>query len=263
MIHVELSSEGTLEVWPWPHWAIPDNKDTPCRGTIIMPWGGYFGHFNDVKGVNKLILTMSWGLPPYVLGGKLTQLVVLGGTTSVPQQGCILINCYGHYRPSNNDMIITPRTCARGKAIGFVCRRQRNRQISSSRRLCMMKAQRIGRYRRKTGFYALRIADIGLLALQIVHFLFYIPVVYRPHPLCWHVVMRLRMLEVSVGKGRQVTTTTLSAVVLHNCYTGYRAHGVYMYVLQRALLNFGIPIKYGIQKWLIGRSSTCIKYTCM
>ena len=42
----------------------------PCRGTIITSWGGgYFGHFNDVLGVNKPILTMSWGLPPPRLRG--------------------------------------------------------------------------------------------------------------------------------------------------------------------------------------------------
>ena len=44
-------------------------------------------------------------------------------------------------------------------------------------------------------------------------FLFDMSVVYRPHPLCWHVMMRQSMLEVSVGKGRQVTT--LSAA---ECY---------------------------------------------
>ena len=57
----------------------------------------------------------------------------------------------------------------------------------------------------KIGFYALRIAKNGLLALQIVHFLFSMPVVYRLHPFHWHVLMRLRMLELSVGKGHQIT----------------------------------------------------------
>ena len=52
--------------------------------------------------------------------------------------------------------------------------------------------------------YALRIAQKGLLALQIVYFLFSMPVVYRPHPLHRQVLMRLRMLKLSVGKGRQV-----------------------------------------------------------
>ena len=41
----------------------------------------------------------------------------------------------------------------------------------------------IGRYRRKTGLYALRIFQKGLRVQQIVHFLFCMPVVYRPHPL--------------------------------------------------------------------------------
>ena len=43
----------------------------------------------------------------------------------------------------------------------------------------------------------------GLLVLQIVYFLFNMPVVYRPHPL-YSMQMRLRMLKLSVGKGRQV-----------------------------------------------------------
>ena len=34
--------------------------------------------------------------------------------------------------------------------------------------------------------------------------LFSMPVVYRPHPLHGHVLMRLRMLKLSVGMGRQV-----------------------------------------------------------
>ena len=42
----------------------------------------------------------------------------------------------------------------------------------------------------KTGFHMLRIAEKGLLALQIVYFLFGMSAVYRPHPLCWHVLMR-------------------------------------------------------------------------
>ena len=35
----------------------------------------------------------------------------------------------------------------------------------------------------------------GLLVLQIVHFLFNKPVVYRPHPVCWHVVLQLRIIR--------------------------------------------------------------------
>ena len=57
----------------------------------------------------------------------------------------------------------------------------------------------------------LRIAENGLLVLQFVCFLFHMPVVYRSHPLCWQVVMRLRMLEVSVGKGRHVTMSLSAA----------------------------------------------------
>ena len=55
------------------------------------------------------------------------------------------------------------------------------------------------------------------------------PVVYQPHPLYWHVLMRLRMLELSVGKGHQVITTALQlqyyATVATECvgYVLYRA----------------------------------------
>ena len=66
----------------------------------------------------------------------------------------------------------------------------------------------------------LRIAQNGLLALQIVHFLLSMPVVYRPHPLYWYVLMRLRMLKLSVGKGRQVIQQLCSRVLQ---YSGYRA----------------------------------------
>ena len=47
-------------------------------------------------------------------------------------------------------------------------------------------------------------AQKGLLVLRIVHYLFSMPVVYRPHPLHGQVLMRLRILKLSVGKGRQV-----------------------------------------------------------
>ena len=57
----------------------------------------------------------------------------------------------------------------------------------------------------------LRIAQNGLLELQIVHFLFSMPVVYRPHPLYWYVQMQLRMVKLSEGKGRQIITTVRSA----------------------------------------------------
>ena len=58
------------------------------------------------------------------------------------------------------------------------------------------------------GLYTLQIAQKGLLALQIVHFPFSMPVVYQPHPLYWHVLMRLRKLKLSVGKGRQVINSS-------------------------------------------------------
>ena len=43
--------------------------------------------------------------------------------------------------------------------------------------------QRIRKYRQKTGFSVLQIAQEGLLVLQIMNFMFSMPVVYRPHPL--------------------------------------------------------------------------------
>ena len=102
-------------------------------------------------------------------------------------------------------LVITPRACTRSKAIGLsicCCRRRRrheNRQISSFRH------------------YMLRIAENGLLALQIVHFLFSMPVVYRPHPSYWYVQMRLHMLELCEGKGRQIITTALQRSVAKLC----------------------------------------------
>ena len=65
----------------------------------------------------------------------------------------------------------------------------------------------------KTGFYALGIAQNGLLALQIVHFLFSMPVVYRPHPLYWHVLMRLHMLKLGIGMGCLVIKQLCSRVL--------------------------------------------------
>ena len=61
--------------------------------------------------------------------------------------------------------------------------------------------------------YALRIAQKCLLALQIVYFLFSMPVVYRPHSLYWDVPMRLRMLKLSVGKSREVIKQLCSRVL--------------------------------------------------
>ena len=79
-------------------------------------------------------------------------------------------------------IFITPRACAMGKAIVCRCRHE-NRQISNSRHVCVLWLPRTGRYRRKTGFCVLRTAEHGSLALQIVHFPFSMPVVYRLHPL--------------------------------------------------------------------------------
>ena len=121
---------------------------------------------------------------------------------------------------SNNNLvripaiIITPRACARGKAIGLyglsVCRcrrcrcRHENRQISCLGICASSKhIKPISRFWWKTGLYALRIAQKGLLVLQIVHFLFSMPVVYRPHPL-FSMLIILRMPKLNIGKGRHV-----------------------------------------------------------
>ena len=63
----------------------------------------------------------------------------------------------------------------------------------------------------------------SLLTLQIVHFLFSMPVVYQSHLLYWHL---LRMLKLGVGKGRQVikqleycNTTLRSARGICSIYT--------------------------------------------
>ena len=95
-------------------------------------------------------------------------------------------------RSLNIFIIFTPHACARGKTIGlYVCRRHHqheNRQISHSRHLSVID-------------WFVRIAQKGFLELQIVQFQFSMPVVYQPHPLYWHVLMRLRMLKLT---GRQV-----------------------------------------------------------
>ena len=62
-----------------------------------------------------------------------------------------------------------------------------------------------------------------------------IPVLYRLHPLYWHVLMWLCMLKLSVGKGRKVTTT---ALLVYLRYNGYEHAG---YVLYRDLVY---PLKY-------------------
>ena len=84
----------------------------------------------------------------------------------------------------------------------------------------------------------LRIAQKGLLVLQIVHFLFSMPVVYRPHPLHRQVLMRLRMLKLSVGKGCQVIKQLWSGVLQ---YCAAVAAGRVGYVLFRALVIGFIP----------------------
>ena len=58
------------------------------------------------------------------------------------------------------------------------------------------------------------------------------PVVFRPHPL-FSMLMRLRMLKLSVGKGRQAIKTAMPKSVAVLRYSGYRARG---YVLYRALV---------------------------
>ena len=63
-----------------------------------------------------------------------------------------------------------------------------------------------------------------------MHFLFGMSVVYRPHPLRWTVLMRLRMLKRSVGKGRQV----IKQLRVLQYYATERAG----YVLYRVLVMF-------------------------
>ena len=56
--------------------------------------------------------------------------------------------------------------------------------------------------------------------------------VYQPHPLYWHVLMRLRMLKLGVGKGRQVKTQLCSIVLQYYATVATERSG---YVLYRAL----------------------------
>ena len=139
---------------------------------------------------------MWWGLLIIMKSGRCANYVLELQRYITLHEHCLVNRYYigriswtlagSYYAPGG---IITPRACARGKAIGLSvcccchCRRHKNRGISSSRCLCVLKAQPIGRYRWKTGLYALRISQKGLLVLQIVHFLFSMPVVYQPHPL--------------------------------------------------------------------------------
>ena len=139
-------------------------------------------------------------------------------------------------------LIFTPRACARDKAI--VCPPVVvvvvGTKIARSRALgicgCCKHNQSVD-IGGKTGFYALRIAQKSLLALQIheiVHFLFSMPVVYRPHPLYWPVLMRLRMLKLSVGKGRQVIKQLCNTVLQYYSTGATERAG---YVLYRALVR--------------------------
>ena len=50
-----------------------------------------------------------------------------------------------------------------------------------------------------------------------MHYLFSMPVIYQLH---WHVLMQLHMLNISVGKGRQVITTQYYTTVAIEC-AGY------------------------------------------
>ena len=70
--------------------------------------------------------------------------------------------------------------------------------------------------------------------LQIVYFLFNMPVVYRPHPL-FSMLMRLRMLKLSVGKGRQVIKQLCRRVLQYYATVATERAG---YVLYRALVIY-------------------------
>ena len=72
------------------------------------------------------------------------------------------------------------------------------------------------------------------LVLQIVHFLFNMPVVID-HTHSFSMLMRLRMLKLSVGKGRQVIKQLCHRVLQYYAiYSGYTEHAGY--VLYRALV---------------------------
>ena len=99
--------------------------------------------------------------------------------------------------------------------------------------VCYKHNQLVYRYRWKTGLYALRIAQKGLLVLQIVYFLFSMPGVYRPHPLPRQVLIRLRMLKLNVGKGHQVIKQLWSSVLQYYATVATKRAG---YVFFRALV---------------------------
>ena len=73
--------------------------------------------------------------------------------------------------------------------------------------------------------------------LQIVHFLFGMPVVYRPHP-TFSMQMRLRMLKHAVGKGRHVMKQ-LHMYASECCNTTVATERA-GYVLYRALVMYAI-----------------------
>ena len=83
--------------------------------------------------------------------------------------------------------IITPHTCARGKAINLsICCHRRwrheNHQISNSRQYACCKHNKLVDISDKvvsTRFELLK------MVYKIMHFLFSMPVVYWPHPLYW------------------------------------------------------------------------------
>ena len=88
---------------------------------------------------------------------------------------------------------------------------------------------------------------IALLALQIVHFLFSMPVVYQPYPLYWHV---LHMRKRSVGKGRQIIKQHCSRVLQyyatvptgHAGYVLYRALVIMAMGYHRSMINDSLPL---------------------
>ena len=78
-------------------------------------------------------------------------------------------------------------------------------------------------------------AQKGLLVLQIVHFLFSMRVVYRPHPLFLHnsMLIRLRMLKLRVGKDCHVMKQLCLRVLQYYATVATERAG---YVLYRALV---------------------------
>ena len=92
-----------------------------------------------------------------------------------------------------------------------------------------------GTYRWKTGLYVLRIAQKGLLVLQVMQFLFSMPVVYRPHPLYWHGMLMQLHAQAQCWKGLSSHKTALPQRVLE--YYATVATERAGYVLYRALVT--------------------------